>query len=109
MLQCCLLIVWSWQWPAEGGTCRLPPSDSPVGEGWKTLTVAIVFHLFSTIQGKTVARNFCNFSSEALQPPKSRPCARPAHVAESGPLAGLQVLKNSGSQMFMLRVKILSV
>ena len=29
----------------------------------------------------------------------------PAHVAESGPLAGLQVLQNSGSQMFMLRVK----
>ena len=40
---------------------------SPVGEGWKTLTVTIVFQVFSTIQGKTVARNFCNFSSEALQ------------------------------------------
>ena len=40
---------------------------SPVGQGWKSLSVAIVFQVFSTIQGKTAARNFCNFSSEALQ------------------------------------------
>ena len=37
------------------------------------------------------------------------PCARPADVAESWPRARLQVLPNSGSQMFMLRVKTLSV
>ena len=30
-------------------------------------------------------------------------------MAESGPRAGLQVLQNSGSRMFMLRVKTLSV
>ena len=35
-------------------------------------------------------------------------CDRPAHVAESGPLAWLQVLQNSGSRMFMLSVKTLS-
>ena len=32
----------------------------------------------------------------------------PAHVAESGPLARLQVLQNSGSQMFIFRVENLS-
>ena len=42
-------------------------SSSPVGEGWKSLTVGHCLKVFSTIQGKTVARHFCNFSSEALQ------------------------------------------
>ena len=86
---------------------------SAVGEGWKTLTVGHCLKVFSTIQGKTVARHFCNFSSEALQFDRrrhnyadSRPCA---HVAESGPRAGLQVPQNSGSRMFMLRVETLSV
>ena len=29
-----------------------------MGEVWKTLSVAIAFQVFSTIQGKTVAENF---------------------------------------------------
>ena len=41
---------------------------SPVGEGWKTLTVGHRLKVISRIQGKIVARNFCSFSSEALQP-----------------------------------------
>ena len=40
---------------------------SPVGEGWKTLTVGHRLKIISRIQEKTVARNFCSFSSEALQ------------------------------------------
>ena len=40
---------------------------SPVGEGRKTLTVGHYLKVFSTIQGKTMARHFCNFSSEAVQ------------------------------------------
>ena len=40
---------------------------SPVGEGWKTLTVGHRLKVISRIQEKTVARNFCSFSSEALQ------------------------------------------
>ena len=36
------------------------------------------------------------------------PWARPAHVAESGRWTRLQVLQNSGSQMWMVRVKTLS-
>ena len=35
-------------------------------------------------------------------------CARPAQVPESGPWTRLQVLQNSASQMFMLKVKALS-
>ena len=41
---------------------------SPMGEGWKTLTVCHRLKVISKIQEKTVARNFCSFSSEALQP-----------------------------------------
>ena len=41
--------------------------SSQMGEGWKTLSVAIVFQVLSTIQGKKKARNVCNLSSEALQ------------------------------------------
>ena len=37
------------------------------------------------------------------------PCARPAHVAESWPLARIHVVQNNGSQMFMLRFKTLSM
>ena len=33
----------------------------------KSFSVAFVFQVFSTIQGKTKARDFCYFSSEALQ------------------------------------------
>ena len=36
-------------------------------------------------------------------------CARPAQVAESSPLARLQVLQNSGSWIFILRIKTLSL
>ena len=32
-------------------------------------------------------------------------CAGPAHMAESGPLALLQVLQNSGNRIFMSRIK----
>ena len=61
--------------------------------------------LFSSFFDNSWAKHFWDISLEALQSLQSRPCARPAHVAESGPLARLQVLQNSGSQMFILRVK----
>ena len=48
---------------------------------------------------------FCHFCSEAIQLLYSLICCRPAHVPESWPLILLQVLQNSGSQMFMFRVK----
>ena len=41
---------------------------SPVGEVRKTLSVGHRLKVISRIQEKTVARNFCSFSSEALQP-----------------------------------------
>ena len=70
-------------------------------EGWKTLTVGHSLKVISRIQEKTLARNFCSFSSEALrlQLLYSRPCARPAHMAESWPRAGLQVLQNRKSDV----------
>ena len=46
---------------------RLGPANSPVDEGWKTLTKGHCLKVFLTIQGKAMARHFCNFSSEALQ------------------------------------------
>ena len=70
------------------------------GDGF---TVGHFFHfLFLTIQGKTMAKH-----ARARQSLQSRPCARPAHVAEFEPGARLQVLKNSRSWMCMLRVKTL--
>ena len=43
------------------------PVDASEGHGWKTLTVGHCLKVFSTIQGKTKARHFCNFSSESPQ------------------------------------------
>ena len=79
--------------------------------GLKTLQRGLRFSSIfwsSTIQGKTEEEHFCDFCSEALQSLQSRPWARPAHVANSWPRARLQVLKNSGSWMFMFKVKTLS-
>ena len=53
---------------------------------------AIVFQVFSTIQRKPWPRLFCQFCSEPTQQLQSRPCAKPAHVAESCLLARLLVL-----------------
>ena len=68
--------------------------------------------LFSIIFDNSRKNNgqapFVTFCFEALQWLWSRPCARPAHVAESGPRARLHVLQNSGSQVLMWSVKILS-
>ena len=80
-------------------------------------SVAFVFQLFLTIQGKTTAALlwlFSDFCSKALQyiieynHAHTPGPAWPAHAAESGPRARLQVLQNSGSRMFMFRVKTLS-
>ena len=78
---------------------RVDPS-SLVGE-------ALVFKYFGQFMEKQGPRTFCDFCSEALQQLLSPPCVRPAHVAKSWPLALLQVLQNSRSLMFMLRVKTL--
>ena len=78
------------------------------GEGWDTLTMGPCFLVFSTIQGKTRAKHLLSLCSEAVQSLQSSPYTRPAHVAESGPRVRLQVLQNSGSRMFMLRIKTLS-
>ena len=83
----------------------------------KHSSVAFVFQLFLTIQGKTMAALlwlFSDFCSKALQyiieynHAHTPGPAWPAHAAESGPRARLQVLQNSGSRMFMFRVKTLS-
>ena len=60
--------------------------------GWAT-----GFQVFSTIQGKTMTQPFLLPLLWGYIRALSRPCTRPAHVAESGSRAQVQVLKNSGS------------
>ena len=88
---------------------ELASRGSPVGEVLKILSVGHRLKLISRIQEKTVAREVLQGLLRGSTIAIISPCARPAHVAESWPRAGLQVLQNSGSQMFMLRVKTLSV
>ena len=58
----------SWRHLGTSCICAVQAdSTSQVGEGWKTLTVAHCLKVISRIQERTVARNFCRFSSEALQ------------------------------------------
>ena len=80
-----------------------------MGEVLKILSVGHRLKVISRIQEKTVAREVLQGLLRGSTIAIISPCARPAHVAESGPRAGLQVLQNSGSRMFMLRVKTLSV
>ena len=78
----------------------------------KLLVWATVFSVFTTIQGKTMVKPFSGQNAQRLYNSCNHcPWARPAQVAWSGcsKTVGLQVLQNSGSQMFMLRVKTMSV
>ena len=84
-----------WAWPVLGMRFEKPSS------------MTFVCQVFSTIQGKTKAKH-CFFILPWGSTIAVITSTRPAHVAESGPLALLQVLQNSGSLMFMLRVKTLS-
>ena len=70
-------------WAPVGGVRVAKPSQ------WAT-----VFQVFSTIQGKQWPSLFCHFCPWviAIIMLLSRPCARPAHVAESWPRARLQKL-----------------
>ena len=71
----------------------------------------MLFSVFSTIQliiqgkktfsGTFALMLFCSYNQ--------CPSARPTHVPQSWPRARLQVLPNSGSWMFMLKVKPVSV
>ena len=70
------------------------------------LQSGLFFSVFSTSQGKAKAsREAPRLNTHHNQCIIINHCtfARPAHVARSWPLARLQVLQNSGSQMFMLR------
>ena len=73
----------------------------------KPSKVAFVFQVLQTIQGKTKARDFAILAPRLYWAPIAiiTPMCQPAHVAESGPRARLQVLQNSGSWMFIFRVK----
>ena len=78
------------------------------GEGcFQPSTLGHCFQVFSTMQGKTMAigQALLWFCSKALI---TLVLQASTYVAESWPLARLQVLQNSGSQMFMLRVNTLS-
>ena len=84
--------------------------------GWPSLW-ANVFQVFSTNSRKNndmMAKPFLSLLLWGYTKAITTSCARPTHVAESGPLAQLQGLQNSGSWMIMLtlltmlRVKTLS-
>ena len=87
--------------------CCLEDKLTSLGdEGWKSLTVGLCSQVFSTIQEKTMAEHLMWL---LLRTAIIKHMLRPALVANFGPLAPLQVLQNSGSLMFILRVKTLSV
>ena len=80
------------------------------GEGWNPSAWATFLLVFLIIQWKTMAMPFSGtFALRLYNYSNHYPCSRPAHVTESWPLAQLQVLQNSGSWMFMSRVKTFSV
>ena len=69
----------------------------------------LFFIIFDNSRAKDGQALSCTFAPRLYNSSGHCPCTRPAHVAESRPLARLQVqvLQNSGSRMFMLRVKTL--
>ena len=65
---------WGPMLPPDTGTSSrwaifflLSMNESVWGVRVENPTVGHCFQVFSTIQGKTKAKHFCNFSSEALQ------------------------------------------
>ena len=75
------------------------------GRGWKILShgVGHYFQVFSTIQGKTMAKPFLPYNSNDHSHSPGQ------HMWQiSGPWPPLQVLQTSGSMIFMLRVKNVS-
>ena len=109
-----------WKWLNHQFDCSLTfgwkldlrqfhtPLISLGGEGWESFSVG---HCSSSFFDNSTKNN-CQALSGTFAPSLYRsfnhcPSARPARVAESSPRARLQVLQNSGSRMFLLKVEVL--
>ena len=71
----------------------------------KPLAWATFFQYFQQFKETQCLAFSGTFAPRLNQSSSQCPGARPAHVANSWPWAQLQVLQNSGSQMFMFRFK----
>ena len=81
-------------------TGRLMVGCSPGEQDWKTLSLGHWLFSFFDNSRKNNGQAFGGTFAPKLCPHYNHcPCARPAHAAESGPLALLQVLPNNRSQM----------
>ena len=68
---------------------------------------AIAFQVFSTIQGKTIAKAYLSLLLRGLEKLSLRSCAKPAYVAESGPRASKQSKRKkleSGASLYSQKV-----